>query len=153
MVQGADAVGSIHNPRLGALKLAQIARHTAICNFLHLFERVPLGSMVVHYRLGPAFAVALRTGRVPAQEVYRRPFMRLSDAPCERTLDLMNRALVWDPTSHWLLFDQPFRAMVHTCMLLKGRFAADDARPTLPTELWWCILAWVTRAEAIDSFT
>jgi hypothetical protein len=146
MVQGADAGGSIHNPGMGALKLAQMGHHTAISTFFVEFDRVPLGSMVVHYCLGPALAVALRTGRVPAEEVQR--FRRLTDElqpPCKQTMDIMNRALVWDPTSHWL-FDQPFRAMVHTCMLLKARCANGDNRPTLPTEMWWCILSWVTRA-------
>lgn len=151
MVQGADAGGSIHNPSLDALKLAQMGRHTSICNALMLFKRVPLGSVVMHYRLGPAFSLALKIGRVPAEEVQRRPFMRLTDElhpPCKHTMDIMNRALVWDPTSHWL-FDQPFRAMVHTCMLLKARCANGDDRPTLPTEMWWCILSWVTRADAL----
>jgi hypothetical protein len=150
MVHGADAGGSIHNRRLDALKLAQIGRHTAICNFLMLFERVPLGSIVMHYRLGPAFALALKIGRVPAEEVQRRPFVRLTDepqAPCKQTADIMHRALVWDPSSHWL-FDQPFRLMVHTCMLVKAR-CTDDDQATLPPEMWWTILSWVTRAETL----
>ena len=146
MVQGADAGGPIHNPKLNALKLAQMGHHTAICTFFVFFEKQSLGSTVMQYHLGPAFALALRTGRVPAPEVERLPFVQLSNKlktpPCKQTVAILKRALVWDPTSHWL-FDQPFRAMGHTCMLVKKR--CPEHLPDMPAEMWWKLLSWVTR--------